>query len=85
MGDRNTERKLFRDKLLKGLDVAYEQMIVQKRKNNQKIVVHREGKIVTINPWRKTLNTNYKHQLFFYYCIFIKIFLVILPHLYYND
>ena len=50
MGDRNTERKLFRDKLLKGLSLAYERMIVQKRKNNQKIVVRREGKIVTITP-----------------------------------
>ena len=50
MGDRNTEKKLFRDKLLKDLDVAYERMIAEKRKNNQKIVVRREGKIVTINP-----------------------------------
>ena len=50
MGDRNTERKLFRDKLLKGLYVAYKRMIAEKRKNNQKIVVRREGKIVTINP-----------------------------------
>jgi len=25
-------------------------MIAQKRKNNQKIMVRREGKIVTINP-----------------------------------
>ena len=50
MGDRNTEKKLFRGKLLKGLDVAYKRMIAEKRKNNQKIVVRREGKIVTINP-----------------------------------
>ena len=50
MGDRNTEKKLFQDKLLKGLDVAYKRMIVEKRKNNQKIVVRRESKIVTINP-----------------------------------
>ena len=50
MGDRNTERKLFRDKLLKGLDVSYKRMIAEKRKNNQKIVVRRGGKIVTINP-----------------------------------
>ena len=50
MGDRNTERKLFRDKLLKGLDVSYKRMIAEKRKNNQEIVVRREGKIVTINP-----------------------------------
>ena len=50
MGDRNTERKLFRDKLLKGLDLAYERMIVEKRKKQQKIVVWKEGKIVTITP-----------------------------------
>ena len=50
MKDTNTERKLFREKLLKGLSLAYERMIAQKRKNNQKIVVRREGKIVTINP-----------------------------------
>jgi len=48
--DTNTERKLFREKLLKGLDLAYERMIAQKRKNKQKIVVWKEGKIVTITP-----------------------------------
>jgi len=48
--DTNTERKLFREKLLKGLSLAYDRMIAQKRKNNQKIVVRREGKIVTITP-----------------------------------
>lgn len=50
MKDTNTERKLFREKLLKGLSLAYDRMIAQKRKNNQKIVVRREGKIVTITP-----------------------------------
>ena len=50
MKDTNTERKLFREKLSKGLSLAYDGMIAQKRKNNQKIVVRREGKIVTITP-----------------------------------
>ena len=50
MEDRNTERKLFRDKLLKGLDVAYNRMIAEKRENKQKIIIWEEGKIVTINP-----------------------------------
>ena len=50
MKDTNTERKLFREKLLKGLSLAYERMIAEKRKNNQKIVVRREGKIITITP-----------------------------------
>ena len=47
----NGARKIImKDKLLKGLFLAYERMIAQKRKNNQKIVVRREGKIVTITP-----------------------------------
>lgn len=50
MKDTNTERKLFREKLLKGLSLAYERMIAEKRKNKQKIVVWKEGKIVTITP-----------------------------------
>ena len=50
MKDTNTERKLFREKLLKGLYLAYERMIAEKRKNKQKIVIWREGKIVTITP-----------------------------------
>ena len=50
MKDTNTERKLFREKLLKGLSLAYKRMIAEKRKNNQKIVVRREGKIVSITP-----------------------------------
>ena len=50
MKDTNTERKLFREKLLKGLSLAYERMIAEKRKNKQKIVVWKEGKIVTIIP-----------------------------------
>ena len=50
MKDTNTERKLFREKLLKGLSLAYERMIAEKRKNQQKIVVWKDGKIVTITP-----------------------------------
>ncbi|GJH39557.1 hypothetical protein RCZ04_01070 [Capnocytophaga sp. HP1101] len=50
MKDKNNERKEFREKLLKGLSLAYQKMIAEKRKNNQQIVVRREGKIVTINP-----------------------------------
>jgi len=44
------KKDILEDKLLKGLDLAYERMITEKHKNNQKIVVRREGKIVTINP-----------------------------------
>ena len=44
------KKDILEEKLLKGLDLAYERMIAEKCKNNQKIVVRREGKIVTINP-----------------------------------
>ena len=50
MKDKITKKEGLKDKLLKGLDLAYERMIAQKRKNYQKIVVRREGKIVTITP-----------------------------------
>lgn len=50
MKEQITEKESLKDKLLKGLDLAYERMIVEKRKKQQKIVVWKEGKIVTINP-----------------------------------
>nr|WP_314995296.1 hypothetical protein [uncultured Capnocytophaga sp.] len=50
MKEEITKKEGLKDKLLKGLDIAYERMIAQKRKNHQKIVVRREGKIVTITP-----------------------------------
>ena len=50
MKKKEVKKDILEDKLLKGLSLAYERMIAQKRKNNQKIVVRREGKIVTITP-----------------------------------
>ena len=50
MKEEITKKESIKDKLLKGLALAYERMIAEKRKNNQKIVVRREGKIVTITP-----------------------------------
>ena len=49
MKKKEAKKDILEEKLLKGLDLAYERMIAEKRKNNQKIVVRREGKIVTIN------------------------------------
>ena len=50
MKKEEVKKNILEEKLLKGLDLAYERMIAEKRKNNQKIVVRREGKIVTIIP-----------------------------------
>ena len=50
MKDTNTERKLFREKLLKGLSLSYKRMSAEKRKNNQKIVIKKGGIIAIITP-----------------------------------
>ena len=50
MKKKEAKKDILEEKLLKGLDLAYERMIAEKRKNKQKIVVWREGKIVTITP-----------------------------------
>lgn len=40
-----------RNKIVKGLEKAYEKMLELKRKNNSEIVVIQENKIVKIKPW----------------------------------
>ena len=50
MKKEEVKKDILEEKLLKGLDLAYERMIAEKRKNQQKIVVWREGKIITITP-----------------------------------
>ena len=50
MKEEITEKESLKDKLLKGLDLAYERMIAEKRKNNQKIVIKKGGIIAIITP-----------------------------------
>lgn len=38
------------EKIQKGLKLVYERMIAEKRKNNQQIVIVKDGKIVKVNP-----------------------------------
>ena len=38
------------DKILKGLDLAYEKLLAEKRAKNGELVVLRNNKIVTIKP-----------------------------------
>ena len=46
-----TENKIERrEKILKGLEKAYEKMLEFKRKNNSEVVIMRENKIVKIKP-----------------------------------
>mgnify|MGYP000920569379 FL=1 len=50
MKDKITKKESLKDKLLKGLSLAYKRMIAEKRKNNQKIVIKKGGIIATISP-----------------------------------
>ena len=50
MKKKEVKKDILEEKLLKGLSLAYERMIAEKRKNKQKIVVWKDGKIVTITP-----------------------------------
>lgn len=46
-----TENKVERrEKIMKGLEKAYEKMLEFKRKNNSEIVIIRKNKIVKIKP-----------------------------------
>jgi len=44
------ERIEIKDKIQKGLELAYEKMIAEKRAKNEEIVVFRDNEIVTIKP-----------------------------------
>lgn len=43
-------RNIRKDKILKGLEKAYEKMVEFKKEKKSKIVVIRENKIVKLNP-----------------------------------
>jgi hypothetical protein len=40
----------FLNRLMEGLQLAYQRMVEHKRKHNHKMVILRDGKVVTINP-----------------------------------
>lgn len=45
-----------RDKIIKGLEIAYTRLLEYKRKKNSPMVISREGKILEINPNDKSLS-----------------------------
>ena len=46
--DKKTDRQI--NKILKGLELAYERLLADKRAKNEEIVILRDNKIVTIKP-----------------------------------
>ena len=50
MTAKEKENNLRINKILKGLELAYEKLLAEKRAKNESIVILRDNKIVTINP-----------------------------------
>jgi len=46
----SNERIEIRNKILKGLDLAYIRLLEEKRAKNSELVILRDNKIVTIKP-----------------------------------
>ena len=44
------ERVELKHKILKGLDLAYEKLLEEKRAKNSELVILRDNKIVTVKP-----------------------------------
>ena len=42
------EVKVMRDKIIKGVDNAYERLLIEKQKNDSELVFSHNGKIVTV-------------------------------------
>jgi len=40
----------FTEKIMRGLELSYQRLLETKRRNNEELVVMREGKIVRIKP-----------------------------------
>jgi hypothetical protein len=54
------ELKIERDKIVKGLERAYEKVVAFKKEKNTPMVVSRNGKIVEIQPEDIPPTTSYK-------------------------
>ncbi len=54
------EIKERRDKIIRGLELAYEKMIEFKKSKNTPLVVSRNGKVVEIDPHKVAPTTSYR-------------------------
>lgn len=60
---RNSEElKQERDKVVKGLELAYERLVEHKRKVNSPFVVMKNGKIVELDPHEVAPKIQYKRR-----------------------
>jgi hypothetical protein len=50
MTAKELENKNIENKIRKGLELAYEKLLAEKRANNEKLVILRDNKIVAIKP-----------------------------------
>lgn len=43
-----SDYKEIRDKIFKGLDLTYKRLLIEKQKNNEDLVISRNGKIIRV-------------------------------------
>lgn len=58
--DSATELKKQREKIVKGLELAYKRLIEFKKSKNSPIVISRDGEIIELDPKEALPTTTYK-------------------------
>ncbi|HXA00729.1 MAG TPA: hypothetical protein VNW99_02005 [Cytophagaceae bacterium] len=61
--DNNKEFKEERDKIIKGLELAYKKLVEFKKQKNSPLVVSENGKILELDPKDISPTTLYKRKL----------------------
>lgn len=52
-----------RDKIVKGLELAYERLLVYKKQINSPMIVLKDGKITAVDPNKMPLTTSYNREI----------------------
>jgi hypothetical protein len=51
------------DKIVKGLELAYERLVKYKRKINSPLIIEKDGKIIKLDPYEAPDKVKYKRGL----------------------
>jgi hypothetical protein len=44
------EHEILRNKILEGLEISFQELLAYKKRNNQELVIMKDGKIVKVKP-----------------------------------
>lgn len=57
-----SDYKEIRDKIFKGLDLTYKRLLIEKQKNNEDLVISRNGKIIRVKASDLSQKSHRKQQ-----------------------